>query len=388
MIIKPANRLQQVEEYYFSKKLKQIALMREQGKPVINLGIGSPDLAPSEPTIQALHQTALNPHAHGYQSYIGTPQLRSAIAQFYERTYQVTLNPATQILPLMGSKEGIMHCTMAFTNPFISNVLVPNLGYPSYSAVANLLQANIQYYPLNPHHHWQPDWDYLENIDTTNTQIMWVCYPNMPTGAPATPQLFERLIDFAQRRKLLIINDNPYSLVLNPKPTSIFQHPQAFEVALELNSLSKSHNMAGWRVGMLCGNESYINTVLKVKSNFDSGMFLGIQNAAAQALTQNTPQWHSQQNELYAQRKKIALEIIQALNCHAEPNQVGMFVWAKTPTEVPDTEQFVENLLQNKNIFITPGFIFGEQAGKNYIRISLCSTPQTLTEALQRITAA
>lgn len=383
MIINPANRLQQVEEYYFSKKLAQIKQMQAQGINVINLGIGSPDLMPSPKTIKALSSTAKLPTSHGYQSYTGIPQLRQSISNWYLKTYKVSLNPHSEILPLMGSKEGIMHLHLAFINPSDA-VLIPNPGYPTYSSSANLVQAKIIPYTLNNKNNWQPNLNNLQQIlNTQAVKIMWINYPNMPTGANATLNQLEKIVKFAHKNKILLINDNPYSLILNPKPSSILQIDGAKEVALELNSLSKSHNLAGWRVGMLCGESNYISTVLKVKSNMDSGMFLGIQQAAINAL-QNSQQWHKAQNTIYAKRKQIACKILNALNCTYSQNQVGMFVWAKAPKSIPNVSHWIENILTQLHIFITPGFIFGTQ-GNQYLRISLCNTEQKLEEALTRI---
>lgn len=382
MIISTANRLQSVTEYYFSHKLREIRQLQDKGMDIINIGIGSPDLAPSKATIQALTDTALQGNNHGYQSYTGVPALRQAMANFYADTYQVALDPVTEILPLMGSKEGIMHISMAFLNPG-DTVLVPNPGYLTYSSVAKLVQAEAISYPLDEQNNWQPDWNYLENLDLEKVKIMWVNYPNMPTGADACPKIFKKLIAFAKKYKILIVNDNPYSLILNPSPKSIHQTRGASEVALELNSLSKSHNMAGWRVGMVTGRADYIQAILKVKSNMDSGMFLGIQKAAIQAL-QNPTSWHSTQNNIYRQRKTLAKTILQTLGCTISSNQVGLFVWAKTPDHIQNTKDWVNELLYKAQVFITPGFIFGS-AGERYVRLSLCTSEARLQEALQRI---
>lgn len=381
-MIPAANRLQTVQEYYFSRKLKEIRHMRESGKDVINIGIGSPDLNPSKSTIQALISTAQQDGIHGYQSYVGLPELRAAMAHFYQQTYGVSLDSRHEILPLTGSKEGIMHISMAYLNVG-DGVLVPNPGYLTYTSVSNLLGANIHAYPLNARNNWQPDWDFLENNDWTNTKILWLNYPNMPTGADAQYATFDRLIAFAYKHKLLIINDNPYSLILNSKPKSILQCDGAKAVALELNSLSKSHNMAGWRVGMLVGQADYLQNVLKVKSNMDSGMFRGIQKAAIKAL-HNSRMWYEQQNQIYARRKIFAQKILDELKCKHNQNQVGMFVWAKIPDYITNVEAWVDEILYRTHVFITPGFIFGS-AGKRYVRISLCCTEKRLQEALKRI---
>lgn len=385
MIIATANRLNTVKEYYFSTKLKEIRQLIQAGKPIINLGIGSPDLPPSTETISALQSCAQQSAAHGYQSYTGTPELRKAISHWYKQTYQVGLNYEQEVLPLMGSKEGIMHLSMAFLNPG-DGVLVPNPGYLTYTSVAKLLNANIISYDLQESG-WLPNFKAIEKQnDLSKVKIMWVNYPNMPTGANATTALFQQLVAFGKKHQILIVNDNPYSLVLNPKPQSILQTAGAKEVCLELNSLSKSHNMAGWRVGMLCGAADYIKAVLKVKSNMDSGMFLGIQKAAVKAL-QNSPTWHAQQNQQYAQRKQIATQILSTLGCTYQTQQVGMFIWAKIPNTVTDVIQWTDEVLYKTNVFITPGLIFGS-AGKHYVRISLCSKLDTFQQALKRVQAA
>lgn len=380
--IATAQRLQTVEEYYFSIKLAQIRQMNEAGKAVINLGIGSPDLPPHPSVIAALHQTAQQSNTHGYQSYTGIPALRQAMAAWYRRIYGVELSPDKEILPLMGSKEGIVHISLAYLNPD-DTVLVPNPGYPTYTSASQLCQANIVSYPLLAEQQWQPDWAYLEQIDLSRAKIMWVNYPNMPTGANANLQLFEKLVAFAHQHQLLLVNDNPYSQILNPSPMSIFQVDGAKEVALELNSLSKSYNMAGWRVGMLCGNATALQNVLKVKSNMDSGMFLGIQQAAIQAL--QLPQtWQEQQDKIYTERRQKAYQIVATLGCSHDPQQTGMFVWAKLPDSITNATQFVDHILEQAHVFITPGSIFGSE-GSRYIRLSLCSTAETFETALQRI---
>ncbi len=382
MIIPPANRLNTVEEYYFSQKLRQIRELQASGKNIINLGIGSPDLAPAPQVIDALYNTAQQDNTHGYQSYTGIPELRYAMSNWYKRTYKVELNPDNEILPLMGSKEGIMHLSMAFLNTQDA-VLVPNPGYPTYSSVSNLLEAKTIYYPLTEKNNWQPDWDFLENTDLSGVKLMWTSYPNMPTGANGSLSLFEQLVRFAHKHRILLVNDNPYSLILNPKPISILQVDGAKEVALELNSLSKSHNMAGWRVGMVAGSADYISNILKVKSNMDSGMFLGIQQAAIAAL-QLPLSWHEEQNNIYQSRRYLANQIADELNCTYDAQQVGMFLWAKVPDVVNNVGDFVDNILHNAHVFITPGFIFGS-AGERYIRLSLCSPIEKFIEAHQRI---
>ena len=382
MIIPKANRLEGVEEYYFSRKLREIRAMNYAGDNVINLGIGSPDGVPSKATVAALCHTAQQPNMHGYQSYVGLPQLRAAMANWYQRTYDVSLNPDGEIMPLIGSKEGIMHISMAFINPG-DGVLVPNPGYLTYTSVSRLLGAKIVSYNLDENNDWQPDWEQLEKLDTSGVKLMWCNYPNMPTGANASTPLFERLIQFALERNILLVNDNPYSLILNFVQQSILQCKNSFETALELNSLSKSHNMAGWRVGMLAGKADYLRAVLQVKSNMDSGMFAGIQYAAIAALN-NSKAWHDKQNAVYAQRRQLALEIAKGLGCQTNSKEVGLFVWAKTPNKVTDVEAWINDILHLAKVFITPGFIFGK-GGERYIRISLCSSTEKFREAIERL---
>ncbi|MGC9150442.1 MAG: pyridoxal phosphate-dependent aminotransferase [Microbacter sp.] len=381
--IKPANRLLSVQEYYFSTKLKEIAQMNKEGKDVISLGIGMPDLPPSEATISALTSDAQKPNVHGYQSYNGTTELRQAFAQWYGQWYGVKLNPDQEILPLMGSKEGILHVSLAFLNPG-DGVLVPNPGYPTYASVSKLVEAEVIYYDLDEQNHWYPDFDALEKLDLTHVKLMWVNYPNMPTGAPANEILFDRLIDFGKRHGILICNDNPYSFILNDRPLSMLSRKGAMEGCLELNSMSKSHNMSGWRVGMLAGNARFVEWVLRVKSNIDSGMFHALQIAAVEAL-HNDPEWHRMFNfEVYARRRIIAENIVQALNCSFDPKQTGMFLWAKIPEIYTDAGVLADEILYQAHVFVTPGFIFGSN-GNRFIRISLCSTEEKLKEALTRI---
>ena len=382
MIIKEAKRLGSVEEYYFSKKLKQIAQLRSEGKNIINLGIGSPDLPPSKATIEALYQTAKDEKSHGYQSYVGIPELRQGIANWYKRTYNVALNFSNEILPLIGSKEGIMHISMAFINEG-DTVLVPNPGYPTYTSVSNLVGAKIQYYNLDENKDWAIDITHLKSLDLKSVKAIWINYPNMPTGAQADENTLKELIKLAKENEFLIINDNPYSLILNDKPTSIFNLEGAKEVCLELNSLSKSHNMAGWRIGWVCGGSDYINSILKVKSNMDSGMFLGLQKAAIEAL-KSGKEWHDEVNAIYRERRVLVCEIFDLLKCTYNPKQVGLFVWAKVPDEVESVEKFVDNILYKADVFITPGFIFGTNGGR-YVRASLCGTKESCAEALERI---
>jgi aspartate/methionine/tyrosine aminotransferase len=385
MIIQAANRLSDVKEYYFSKKLKEIRELNASGKNIINLGIGSPDLAPSPATVKALIETAENPNSHGYQSYTGIPELRNAISSWMLSTYNVGVNAEDEILPLMGSKEGIMHISMAFLNPG-DKVLVPNPGYPTYTSVSNLMDADIEFYDLNEDDRWNVDVDSLKKKDFSKVKLLWLNFPHMPTGAQADLNVLKKLIALAKEKKFLIINDNPYSLILNPKPQSIFNLEGAKEVCLELNSLSKSHNMAGWRIGWLSGSSEYISTVLRVKSNMDSGMFLGIQKAAVQALS-NPLHWHENQNNIYAERRKLIEEIFDFLQVKYDSKSVGMFVWAKVPDSVEKVEKFVDDILYKANVFITPGFIFGSN-GERYIRASLCANKKTIKEALIRIKAS
>lgn len=384
MIIQPANRLADVQEYYFSKKLKEIRELNISGKNIINLGIGSPDLAPSEETIKALTETAKSPNSHGYQSYTGIPEFRGAISSWMNATYGVNFSAENEILPLMGSKEGIMHISMAFLNAG-DKVLVPNPGYPTYTSVSNLIDAEIEFYDLDENNGWNVDVEALKKQDLSKVKLLWLNYPHMPTGAKADNKVLRELIALAKEEKFLIINDNPYSLILNPAPQSIFNLEGSKAVCLELNSLSKSHNMAGWRIGWLTGAPEYIATVLRVKSNMDSGMFLGLQKAAIKALS-NPMKWHNDQNDIYTKRKKLIGEIFDYLKLSYDPNSVGMFVWAKVADEVNSVEKLVDDILYKANVFITPGFIFGSNGGR-YIRASLCAKEATIKEALNRIKA-
>ncbi|MDD5570903.1 MAG: aminotransferase class I/II-fold pyridoxal phosphate-dependent enzyme [Bacteroidales bacterium] len=381
MIIEEAKRLGNVSEYYFSKKLDEIREMQKSGKNVINLGIGSPDLCPSENTIEALYKSAKNPANHGYQNYRGIPELRKAIADFYKKIYNVPVNE-NEVLPLMGSKEGIMHISMAFLNKG-DEVLIPNPGYPTYTSVSNLVEAKIRYYELEEKNEWSVNIDKLKNSDLSKVKIMWLNYPNMPTGARISDKFYEELISFAKEKKILLCNDNPYSMVLNDSPKSLMEFDGACDVAIELNSLSKSHNMAGWRVGWIIGNKDYINSILKVKSNMDSGMFLGIQHAAVEALN-NPQEWHAQRNEVYKKRKVLAEKLLDILNCKYSDEQVGMFVWARIPDNIESVEKFTDDILYNSNVFITPGIIFGTN-GSRYVRVSLCCKENVFEEAIKRI---
>lgn len=383
MKVKPAVRTESVREYYFSQKLRQIEQMRKAGADVINLGIGSPDQPPSENTIARLGEEAAKPSSHGYQSYNGIPALRKAFAEWYKKYFNVELDPESEILPLMGSKEGIMHISMAFVNPG-DDVLVPNPGYPTYSSVTSLTGGKVRYYDLEEDNGWFPDIQKLEDGGLSKVKIMWINYPHMPTGTKGSLQLFEKLVALALKHGFLLCNDNPYSFILNKEYLSLLSVDGAKETALELNSLSKSHNMAGWRVGMVAGHRDYIASILKVKSNMDSGMFRGIQAAAAEALG-NPPSWYDTVNNIYVKRRKIVEEIMNTLNCRFDRNQTGLFVWGRIPEEITSCEQYVEEILNKANVFITPGFIFGSR-GDRYIRISLCADEKTLLEAKKRIT--
>jgi LL-diaminopimelate aminotransferase len=382
MKVKPADRTCNVQEYYFSKKLKQIDQMRNAGISVINLGIGSPDLAPSENSIIRLYDEAKKSTSHGYQSYIGIPALRKAFADWYQKYFHVSLNPDNEILPLMGSKEGIMHISMAFLNPG-DEVLVPNPGYPAYASVTNLVGGEVKYYDLDEKHNWYPDLETLEQNDLSKVKIMWVNYPHMPTGTKGSIGLFEKLVAFADKYNILLCNDNPYSFILNKEYLSILSVNGAKEVSLELNSMSKSHNMAGWRIGMVAGHKGYITEILKVKSNMDSGMFLPLQMAAVEAL-KSPDSWYDQINATYIRRRKIVEEIMGSLNCTYDKKQVGLFVWGQIPDKINSCEAFVEKILVEANVFITPGFIFGSN-GERYIRISLCANEDMLLKAKIKI---
>lgn len=380
--IKTANRIANVEEYYFSRKLAEVRGLDTPEFRVINLGIGSPDQAPSPNAVDALITSAKNPAHHGYQSYKGIPAFRKAIADFYAITYGVNLDTETSILPLMGSKEGIMHIAMAFVNEG-DEVLIPNPGYPTYSSVANLVGAKLRPYDMKEELNWAIDIEALKKSDLSKVKLMWVNFPHMPTGKTATRAELKELVDLARANNFLIVNDNPYSLILNDNPTSILSVEGAEDVALELNSLSKSHNMAGWRLGWVAGKKEFIDAVLKVKSNMDSGMFLGLQHAATEAL-KNGKEWFTSLNAMYAERKRNAVHILDLLGCAYSKDQSGLFVWAKAPDNVKDVERWIDEVLYATKVFITPGFIFGE-AGRRYIRISLCCTADVLKEAHGRI---
>lgn len=383
MIIPLAHRADQTQEYYFSVKLAEVRRLQAAGHDIINLGIGNPDMMPSANTIDALIQSAQQPSSHGYQPYKGTAGLRQAIAQFYAHTYGVSLNPETEILPLIGSKEGITHISLTFLNDG-DGVLVPELGYPAYRAVSQMVGAQVREYPLLEHGGWQPDWDAMADLLTDTTKIIWLNYPHMPTGAPATHELFERAVRFAHDHRLLLCHDNPYSLILNKKPPiSLLSVDGAKEVAIELNSMSKSHNMAGWRVGWMAAAKAYVDAVLTIKSNVDSGQFKPLMDAAAVALT-NSDEWHRERNAVYQGRLDAVHAFLDALNCTYTTDQEGLFIWAKLPDSVESAEALVDDLLYNKHVFIAPGFIFGPK-GNRYIRISLCMPEERITQAVDRL---
>ncbi len=379
--IRTADRLQTVEEYYFSKKLREVRGLMAEGRPIINMGIGSPDLAPSNEIVESIQKAVLDAGAHQYQSYQGLPELREAFSGFYKDKFGVDADPTNEILPLMGSKEGIMHISLAFLNPG-DEALIPNPGYPTYTSVTKLVGAVPNYYDLSEENRWFPDLDSIQQQDLSKVKIMWVSYPHMPTGASADAEQFQRLVAFANKNSILLVNDNPYSFVLNETPMSILSVSGAKEVALELNSLSKTFNMAGWRVGMVLGSAEHLDAVLKVKSNMDSGMFYGIQKGAITAL-KSASDWFDGLNKVYRNRRNLIFELADTLNCTYDRNAVGMFVWAKLPEGSKSAEAFIDEILYDKNIFITPGTIFGSN-GEGYIRFSLCVTEDTIREAIER----
>lgn len=381
-MITTANRLNTIKEYYFSSKLREVNHLISLGKPIINMGIGSPDLKPSSEVIQAMQDAMQDKVAHQYQSYQGISELRQEITNFYKRNFNVKLDPNTQVLPLMGSKEGIMHISMAFLNEG-DHVLIPNPGYPTYDSVTKLVGAKSVFYDLLTSNNWEPDFEYLETLDLKAVKIMWINYPHMPTGASGSLALFQKIVDFGKKHAILIINDNPYSFVLNENPISIFEINGASEIALELNSLSKSYNMSGWRVGMLTGDSKNIAAVLKIKSNMDSGMFYGIQKGAIAAL-KSDKEWFCNLNSVYSKRRDLIYELADLLKCTYDKKAVGMFVWAKLPNGVEDAEKFIDDILYKKDVFITPGTIFGTN-GNDYIRFSLCVSEKNIREAIRRI---
>lgn len=384
-MIQPANRVQEVQEYYFSRKLKEVEKMNAEGKDIISLAIGSPDMPPSKQTVDKLCEVARLSSEHGYQPTIGTSELRTAMAGFYKRWYDVEIDAATEVQPLIGSKEGILHVTLAFVNPG-EQVLVPNPGYPTYTALSRLLGAEVVTYDLREDKGWQPDFDALEQMDLSRVRLMWTNYPNMPTGGNACRETYQRLVDFARRHGIVVVNDNPYSFILNEgDKLSLLQVPGAKDCCIEFNSLSKSYNMPGWRVGMCVTNPTFISWILKVKSNIDSGTFRGIQLAAAEAMNTNTDEWHQHYNiAVYRSRRVIAEEIMSLLGCTFDKSQVGMFLWGKIPEKYVDAEQLTERVLHEAHVFIAPGFIFGSN-GRRYVRLSLCAKDEQMRKAYDRI---
>ncbi|MDE5704747.1 pyridoxal phosphate-dependent aminotransferase [Muribaculum sp.] len=380
--IQPADRVSEIQEYYFSRKLREVARLNAEGRDIISLGIGGPDRMPSAEVIDTLCEEAHKSGAHSYQPYVGIPELRRAMSRFYSRHYGVGLNPDTEIQPLIGSKEGILHVSLAFLNPG-DGVLVPNPGYPTYTSVSRLVGAEIFNYDLTEEGGWMPDFDALERLPLDRIKLMWINYPHMPTGTPASVALFEKIVDFGRRHGIVIAHDNPYSFILNDKPLSLLQVDGAKDVAIEMNSMSKSHNMAGWRVGMLASNPQFIQWVLKVKSNIDSGQFRPLMLAAVKGL--DAPdEWYAVLNDTYARRRVIAERIMSALGCEFDPRQRGLFLWGRIPDSETSSETLADRVLYGSRVFITPGFIFGS-CGDRYVRISLCATEEKLSEALKRI---
>lgn len=382
--IKPADRVGEIKEYYFSRKLREVAEMNARGLDVISLGIGGPDRAPSPEVIETLQQEAAKVSNHSYQLTVGLPELRQAYADWYKRWYGVELDPGTDIQPLIGSKEGILHVNLTFLNPG-DGVLVPNPGYPTYTSAARLVGARVVNYTLSPDNGWQPDFDELESMPLDGVKLMWVNYPHMPTGAPASRDTMERLVDFGRRHGIVIAHDNPYSFILSRRPTSLLQVPGAKDIVVEMNSLSKSHNMAGWRMAMVASNPTFINWIVKVKSNVDSGQFKPMMLAAVKALALGED-WYRELNAEYASRRELAMEIMETLGCKADPSQQGLFLWGRIPEDAPSAEWLADRVLYEKRVFITPGMIFGSQ-GDRYIRISLCATRDKMRQALERIKA-
>lgn len=378
-MIRPADRLSQLQEYYFSKKLKEVARLKAEGKDVINMGIGSPDKIPHADVISELIESSVRPDSHSYQPYQGIPLLKDAIVDFNKRKYNVDVS-GSEILPLIGSKEGITHVSLAYLNPG-DGVLVPELGYPTYSSVTNMVQGKLDYYPLVEDKNWEPDWEFLDNYDFTNVKILWLNYPHMPTGQKGSMEILERFVKLAQDKQFLLCHDNPYSFLQHDKPLSIFNVEGAREVAIELNSLSKTFNMAGWRVGWIVGAEHILEPILKVKSNMDSGMFKPVQLAAVKALGLGDS-WFQNQSDLYASRRRVMQEFLDLLKCDVEPDQAGMFVWAKVASGTAD--ELCDSLLYQKEIFVTPGHIFGAK-GNNYIRVSLCLDKGIIQKAINRL---
>src|SRR5690554_5171322 len=380
--IEPAEHIKSIQEYYFSVKLAEVARMNAEGENVISLAVGAPDHMPSEQTIEALRELVTQPDVHSYQPYTGIPELRKAYAEWYKRFYKVDLT-IDEFLPLIGSKEGILHISMTFLNVG-DGVLVPNPGYPTYKSVSNLLRANVIEYDLVEGNGWYPDFEALEKLDLSGVKLMWVNYPNMPTGANASYELFEKLVEFGKKHEIVICHDNPYSFILNDKPLSIMSVTGAKDICIELNSLSKSHNMSGWRMGVLVSNPQFVKWVLKAKSNIDSGQFRPMQLAAVAALN-NSDEWHAEMNKVYAERRVWAEKIMDLLNCKYDKSQTGLFVWGKLPDGAKGSDEFINDILYNAKVFITPGFIFGSN-GEGYVRISLGSSAEKLQEAHKRIT--
>ena len=380
--VEPSRRVMQIKEYYFSKKLREVAMLNKQGLDIISLGIGGPDLPPHKKVIDTLCAVAKKNDTHGYQPYVGLPELRKAYSDWYYRWYGVQLDSEYEIQPLIGSKEGILHTTLAFVNPG-DGVLVPNPGYPTYTSVSKLAEAKIYTYNLTEENGWYPNFDELENLPLDEIKLMWVNYPNMPTGTPASVELFEQLVDFGKKHNIVIVNDNPYSFILNDKPISILSVEEDKNIAIEMNSLSKSHNMAGWRMGMLASNRQFIEWILKVKSNIDSGQFKPSMEAAVEALGCDK-EWYEILNKVYAERRKIAERIMEALGCEFDTSQKGLFLWGKIPQTAESSEKFADKILYEARVFLTPGFIFGSN-GERYIRISLCAKEDKMEEALSRI---
>mgnify|MGYP001067209935 CR=1 FL=1 len=382
MEIKPSQRVENIKEYYFSTKLKEVAALNAAGADVISLGIGGPDRPPHQDVIDTMVEALNVASNHGYQPHVGVPELRNGFAAWYKKWYDVDLDPKSEIQPLIGSKEGVTHISLTFLNPG-DGVLVPNPGYPTYSSISKLVGAEIYHYNLLEESGWQPDFDALEQLPLDKIKLMWLNYPHMPTGAKARRETFEKAVAFGKKHGIVIVNDNPYSFILNEEPLSILQVPGAKDIAIEMNSLSKSHNMPGWRVGMAASNSTFISWILKVKSNIDSGQFKPLMLAAAKALEADK-EWHDSVNAVYASRRLIAEEIMSELGCSFDPTQNGLFLWGKLNDESITTEQLADKLLQEAHVFITPGFIFGSN-GNRYIRLSLCATEERMKEALHRI---
>lgn len=383
-MIQPADRLNLVQEYYFSRKLKEVAKLNAEGKDIISLAIGSPDMPPSQQTIDKLAEVAAQPSSHGYQPTMGTPELRKAMANFYKKWYGVDVNADTEVLPLIGSKEGILHITLALCNPG-DKVLVPNPGYPTYTSLSKILGQQIVNYDLREDNGWQPDFEALEKMDLKGVKLMWTNYPNMPTGGRAMRETYEKIVDFAKRHNIVVVNDNPYSFILTDEHLSIMQIPGAKDCCVEFNSMSKSHNMPGWRVGICISNPQIISWALKIKSNIDSGTFRGLQLAAAEALNNNTAEWHHEANVTrYRKRRDVAEQIMDVLGCTYDKTQVGMFLWGRIPDKYATCEELTEKILHEARVFVTPGFIFGSN-GERYLRISLCAKEEKIQEALERI---